>query len=153
PDILLRRSTDGGATWSPPVRVNDDPAGTGVDHRSPHLAIGANGVIQVTWFDRRNAHTPVRPECNNPLSRPGLGDVYLASSSDGGATFSPNRRVTDRLIDWDVGLDCRIASANLLGPVVAPLAGTGAIVAWADSRDGSIYTNDQEIFLARTLDT
>ena len=29
-DTIVQRSTDNGATWSPPVRVNDDPRGNGV---------------------------------------------------------------------------------------------------------------------------
>ncbi|MHB1533568.1 MAG: cell wall-binding repeat-containing protein [Acidimicrobiales bacterium] len=149
PDIYLRHSTNGGATWSAPLRVNDDPPGRGVDHRSPHLSVAPDGRLDIVWFDRRNAHSPARKECNTGLTRPGLGDVYYASSSNGGVTVSANRRITDRMINWDVGFDCRIASSNLLGPVSAPLANSGVIFAWADSRDGNIYNENQDIFLAR----
>src|SRR5207245_4583157 len=34
-DIFLIRSTDGGMTWSAPIRVNDDPRGNGHDQFNP----------------------------------------------------------------------------------------------------------------------
>jgi hypothetical protein len=149
PDIEVRHSTDGGRTWSSPARVNDDPAGQGTDHRSPHLSVAPDGRLDVVWYDRRNAHSPERKECAVSLTRPGFGDVYYASSTDGGVTFSANHRITDRLIDWDVGLDCRIAGSNLLGPVSVPLGDNGVLFAWPDSRFGNLGNENQDIFLAR----
>lgn len=149
PDIYVQRSTDAGRTWSSPARVNDDPAGQGTDHRSPHLSVAPDGRLDVVWYDRRNAHSPARKECAVSLTRPGFGDVYYASSTDGGVTFSANRRITDRLIDWDVGFDCRVADSNLLGPVSAALGNNGVLFAWPDSRQGNVGNENQDVYLAR----
>ncbi len=48
--IYLRRSTDGGATWGAAVAVNGGAANV---HRfMPWLSV-ADGVVHVTWYDRR----------------------------------------------------------------------------------------------------
>src|SRR5262249_45541585 len=53
PDILASRTLDGGATWTPPVRVNDDATGTGVVQDMPWAAFGPGGALAVGWRDRR----------------------------------------------------------------------------------------------------
>jgi hypothetical protein len=60
-DILVSRSTDAGATWDPPVRVNDDPifhiflgVPRGTDHFQPGIAVDRSGAVAVCWYDRRS---------------------------------------------------------------------------------------------------
>jgi len=72
-DVWIAKSTDGGNTWSAPIRVNDDPAGS-EQFLSWMTIDGANGNIYVVFYDRRN-YTD-----NNT-------DVYVARSVDGGETF------------------------------------------------------------------
>ena len=86
-DIAFTRTTDGGQTWSTPVRLNDDPVGNGVDQFQPSLAIGPGGVLGVSWYDRRD----------DPQHF--LYAVYYSQSSDGGQTWSANQRVGDVLGD------------------------------------------------------
>ena len=75
-DVWLVKSTDGGTTWSSPVRVNDDAPG-----RQQFLTWmdvdKVTGNIYCVFYDRRNF---------GPSSQ--LTDVYLAKSIDGGTTFS-----------------------------------------------------------------
>ena len=73
-DIWLVKSTDGGLTWSDPIRVNDDPPGK---HQFfNHMAIDqVTGKIYIVFYDRRN-YTDQNT------------DVYVASSDDGGETFT-----------------------------------------------------------------
>ncbi len=79
-DIYFVRSTDGGRTWSEPVRVNDDR--TSQDQFMPAMAISPDGTLAVIWYDRR-------------LDRANLKfDVYMAVSRDGGRTWLPNKRIT-----------------------------------------------------------
>jgi hypothetical protein len=83
-DIAFSRSTDGGATWSTPLRINDDPQGNGVDQFQPSIAVRPDGLIAVTWLDRR-------------LDPPNhyWYDVFYSQSTDGGLTWSQNQRVSD----------------------------------------------------------
>lgn len=70
-----------GTAMSEPVRLNDD-SGT-ADQFFPAISVNPNGVIDVVWYDRRN-------DAENRLL-----DIYHTYSLDGGATWSPNFRVTE----------------------------------------------------------
>ncbi|HEX3541979.1 MAG TPA: sialidase family protein, partial [Acidimicrobiales bacterium] len=113
-DIYFQKSTDGAATWSNPLRVNDDPTRNGANQNLPHIAVAPNGRIDVVWMDNRNGY--VAPAT---LSPGGELDVYYASSTDGGASFSANRRINDRLINTDMGISSEDGSYAWFGPVVA----------------------------------
>jgi len=138
-EIILQRSSDRGETWSTPVRVNDDPAGR--VQSFPQVTVGAGGRVDVTWFDRRHEYPG-----------PGgarLGDIYTARSSDGGASFAANRRVTDRSFNRDTGIEGALGSYSFYGPVSEPLAGGGLLTAWMDSRAGDADNGVQDVFLSR----
>ncbi len=79
-DIWLSKSSDGGTTWSAPVRVNDD--NTNRHQFFTWMAIDqTNGHLYVVFYDRRN-YTDNRT------------DVYLARSIDGGINFE-NKRISE----------------------------------------------------------
>jgi hypothetical protein len=50
--ILISRSTDGGHSWSAPVKVNHTPSGKQAFTAAVHVA--ANGDVAVTYYDFRN---------------------------------------------------------------------------------------------------
>jgi hypothetical protein len=52
-NIMLSGSFDGGHTWTPPVRVNDNAVPA--DEFQPNLAAAANGTVSVNFYDRRLA--------------------------------------------------------------------------------------------------
>jgi hypothetical protein len=70
-DILLARSTNGGVTWSTPVRVNRVP---GRSAFAPQVHVAADGMIGVTYFDLRS---DTADETTLPT------DYWLARSQDG----------------------------------------------------------------------
>ncbi len=142
-DALVQRSTDNGATWSQPVRVNDDPRGNGVRQLAPDISVAPNGRVDVVWFDTRtNLPSPVIP-------RPaGQGDVYYASSTDGGLTFSGNRRITDRSINLDDGTLGRNGTYTWWGPDSVPLGNDSVLFAWGDARNGNVDSAANDVFLA-----
>ncbi|HEY3090873.1 MAG TPA: sialidase family protein [Jatrophihabitantaceae bacterium] len=56
-DVKFTQSTDGGATWTAPVIVNDnvDAPGVPTDQFQPSVATGPNGAVAVAFYDRRQA--------------------------------------------------------------------------------------------------
>jgi hypothetical protein len=69
--VLLTTSTDGGLTWSTPVRVNADPT---VPAFTPAIALARDGTIGVTYYDLRSYASG---------SAALLTDYWLARSGDG----------------------------------------------------------------------
>jgi hypothetical protein len=57
-DVLMRFSTDKGATWGfAPIKVNSDlqpRIGYGHDHYQPGIAVDATGKVAACWYDRRS---------------------------------------------------------------------------------------------------
>jgi hypothetical protein len=93
-NLYLSASHDGGKSFDPPSRVNDDekPA----VHGMHSLAIAKDGRIYVAWLDERNINQP--SESANPNMPAGHHmesnrEVFVASSSDGGRSFSANMRI------------------------------------------------------------
>ncbi|HEX2574405.1 MAG TPA: sialidase family protein [Polyangia bacterium] len=89
-DILYARSTDGGRSWSAPVRVNDDAGGGHQFHPMLSVTAGRGGdQVAVSFYDRRD-------DANNCLSH-----VYATTSADGGRSWSPNVRLTTVASSFD----------------------------------------------------
>lgn len=135
-DVRFARSTDGGDTWSAPTVLNDD--GTDTDQSAPGIAVAPNGRIDVAWYDNR--HSP--EDADAPLQ-----DVYAASSTDGGETFAPNTRITDRSIDRSIGIwGNNIGSHTNVG--VTSLDG-GGYFAWQDSRNAHPEAQPEDVYMAK----
>ncbi len=79
-DIFITKSTDGGQTWSTPVKVNDD---IGNHHQFlTWMSLDpTTGYIYIIFYDRRNYND-------------NRTDVYLAVSRDGGNSFE-NFKISD----------------------------------------------------------
>jgi hypothetical protein len=81
-DIFFTKSTNGGLSWTTPIRVNDDTATN--DQFHPWMAVKSDGTIDVVWYDKRNS------------ANDDQWDVYFTKSTDGGASFLINTRITDQ---------------------------------------------------------
>jgi hypothetical protein len=104
-DVKFTQSTDGGATWSTPVVVNDnaDAPGTPTDQFQPSVAAGPAGAVGVAFYDRRQAcpnGKSVRPE---DVGRTNFCiDTSLQAYKDSGsgaAPVGPNVRLSQ--FTWD----------------------------------------------------
>jgi hypothetical protein len=128
-DVFLTYSDDHGATWSSPLRINDDAVGNGCDQFHPWLCVSEDGAVNVIFYDRRND--------------PGnfLMDLYVAQSFDGGASFEPNRRVTTVSSNPTAGT----GRAGLIGEYIGLAAPYSARLhpVWTDTREGhqDVYTS------------
>lgn len=129
-DIVFQRSTDGARTWSSPVRLNDDNPAAQYTHYLPQIDVAPNGRVDVVWYDFRLAHgfSP---------------DVYYTYSTDGGATWAANRRVTDRSIDLNFGVS---ANSDVRQPPGVASANQVAVFGWADTRQANPATQTQDVY-------
>src|SRR5262249_757858 len=92
-DIFVRFSDDNGATWSNPIRVNDDPPGNGKSQFQDAIAVDeSTGNVGITWYDTRNSAA-----ANN------TAQIFASASTDGGVTWMPNVRVGAALSNSTVG--------------------------------------------------
>jgi hypothetical protein len=81
-DVMFVRSTDGGLTFSTPVRINDDGL-TNKWHWFGTFSVSLNGRLDAVWHDSRNA-------ANNTDSQ-----LFYSYSTDAGVTWSPNVAVSN----------------------------------------------------------
>ena len=82
-DVMFVRSTDGGQSYSSPIRITDDPVNQSKWHWFGTLSVAPNGRIDVVWLDTRNA-------ANNTDSQ-----LFYSYSLDGGNSWSPNVAVSE----------------------------------------------------------
>jgi hypothetical protein len=54
-NVYLTASFDGGASWSTPVQVNDNPATEDTEALQPNLDVAPDGTVSVAFYDRRLA--------------------------------------------------------------------------------------------------
>jgi hypothetical protein len=143
PAVLFMRSSDGGRTWSQPAKLNDADPQRSWDFKelNPWIDVAPNGRIDAVWTDWRDDITFV-PE---PNRRNALQHVYYTYSLDGGRTWAPNIRVTDRAIDRRLS----VWSTGVNGPVGLASRDSVAYVAWDDSRNSTVESQTQDIYFTR----
>jgi hypothetical protein len=109
-DMLIARSTDGGASFSAGVTINDTHLNAEYSYNfPPRLAIDDSGTVHVAWFDMRYGFT----------------NCFYDESTSGGLTFSQDAVVNDNHDSLSHSLP-RIAAGN--GRVA---------VAYMDKRNGN----------------
>ena len=82
-DVMFAKSTDGGLTFDPPVRINTD-TGTDAYQWFGTMSVAPNGRIDVIWLDTRDAP-------NNTFD----SALYYAFSEDQGDTWSDNTIISE----------------------------------------------------------
>jgi subtilisin-like proprotein convertase family protein len=128
-DVSFIRSTDGGTTWSAPVRVNDDPSSANWQWFTAH-SVAHNGRIDMIWNDTRGS------------GQSNLSQLYYAYSWDGGVTWSPNVPVSP-VFDSLVGFP----NQNKIGDYYGIVSNdTGADVAYS-----ATFNNEQDIYYLRVF--
>ena len=134
PDIKCQYSTDGGATWSGPVIVNDDANSSTSDQWFPAVWCDkVNGRLYVKWYNTRN----------NPATY-GV-DVY-ASYSTNGETFVTNQKLTTA--NWVYPCPACGANQNCYKGDYDAIASYrfSSLAMWTDMRNCN-FTIWQHIFL------
>jgi hypothetical protein len=111
-EIFYKKSTDKGITWSKSQRLT----WTLTDSWSPCIAVDSAGNPYVVWHEYMS----------------GNAEVYFKKSTDGGATWTMNKRVT-----WNAGWS--------IAPKIAVDSSGGLHLVWSDFSPGNY-----EVFYARS---
>lgn len=130
-NVNFVRSTDGGVTWSAPVKVNDD-GGTNAWQWFGTLSIAPSGRLDAIWNDTRNGENMY------------MSQVFYAYSTDGGVTWSPNEAATglwDSRVGWP--------RQNKIGDYYHMISDdAGAMLAYA-----ATFNGEQDVYFMRiTID-
>ncbi|MBV8527438.1 MAG: exo-alpha-sialidase [Candidatus Dormibacteraeota bacterium] len=123
-----------GGTWSSPKQVGTIKNAANDEQNRPVLAQAPGGRIDMAYYDTSNG---------------GSQDVYLATSDDGGATFSTPQLVTTTSSNINVGP----VSEDGVHPGFGEWLGlvstdSGAQIAWTDTRRGTVDSAKQDIYFA-----
>lgn len=126
-DVFVRHSADGGRSWGPPRRLNNDALGNGRNQYAVRLAAGRRGRLDAVFYDRSE----------DPANR--HSQVVYSSSTDQGLTFARPVRLTSQ------------PSAGVTGDRLALVEdGSSVVAAWADTRNAtSTSPGVQDIFAAK----
>ncbi len=128
-DVHFIRSTDGGETWSAPLRINTDDRNAWQWFGT--MSVAPNGRIDVVWIESLTGAVP------------NLGEIYFSSSSDGGFTWSDAEVVTP-VFDSHVGFPRQ----NKMGDYFHMRSDlVGADLAYA-----ATFNNEQDVFFLRIGD-
>jgi hypothetical protein len=123
-DIYFTESTDGGNTWSKPLRVNDD--NTNNDQWFPALAVTPDGShVGIFWYDRR------LDPADNLIDRFGA----IGTVSGHALTFGANFRVTDVSFPPAFNIDHPLVAPTYMGDYDTASADNNYFyTTWADNR-------------------
>ena len=127
-DVMFVRSTDGGHTFSAPLRVNDDPVNHNKFHWFGSIGVASNGRIDSVWLDSRNA-------TNSTDSQ-----LFYSYSTDGGVTWAPNIAVSDSFNPF-----LGYPNQNKLGDYLTIVSdNTGGNVAYA-----ATFNQEEDVYYVR----
>lgn len=139
-EVYFRASGDGGVTWTDKKLLNDDPKGR-ANQIDPGISVAPNGRVDLAWYDGRLSPRPLAQRTET-----GLNDVYLTYSLDGGGTFAPNIRVSDRSADRSIGVWANNVDQRLNVGVTS--SNGAAYVAWSDTRNANIEFQPEDVYAA-----
>ncbi|MEZ4652751.1 MAG: FlgD immunoglobulin-like domain containing protein [Candidatus Eisenbacteria bacterium] len=128
-DVHFVRSTNNGATWSTPLRLNDDSGNNW--NWFGTMSVAPNGRIDVVWNDTRNT------------GQQNLSELFYTYSTDGGVTWSPNQQLSSVWDSW-VGWP----NQNKIGDYYHMRSDlVGADLAWA-----ATFNGEQDVYYTRIGD-
>jgi hypothetical protein len=120
--------------------VNDDTRDDGRSQYLPRVGVAPDGRVDVAYYDRRSDPNDV------------MTDVSLASSTDRGASFPTQVRVTDRRFSSRVGPEGPGGEADLGTRIGLVSVEDRALAVWTDTRNGSVASARQDIYAAVVVD-
>jgi Neuraminidase (sialidase) len=134
PKVAFSQSTDGGKTWSTPIKI--DRAPERAEAFTPQIAVSSDGTIGVTYYDTENATS----------SNPGNTDEFIlhchAATAD--CTNPAN---------WVAGGETRFSTTGSFDMTKAPLTPTGYFTGDYEGLTTSGTTFDPFFVMAQPIAT
>jgi hypothetical protein len=124
-DCYMIKSTDGGSTWSAPIRINQDPIGQGKTHYFPWVTCDqANGNVSFVFYDNRNVAA-------------NQAETFMAYSYNGCNTIT-DMQVSD--VSWTPS-PVPLMATGYMGDYLGITAYNGLVYpTWTDNRLGYVMT-------------
>lgn len=139
-NVYFVASRDGGASWSAPIRLNDDAGGAHSFQWFPMLSVAPNSRIDAVWYDTRNGSGPAAYR---------YSQLYYSYSWDGGKTWSRNQAVTP-------AFDSHLPQ-TLVNGQMRPIAKLGDYTQMVSDSNGAhiayaaTYNGDQDIYYLKVF--
>lgn len=127
-NVMFARSTNRGATWSAPRRINDDAANQNAYHWFGTLSVAPNGRIDACWNDTRHS-------TNNSTS-----ELYYTWSENGGLTWATNRPISPPF-NHSLGYPVQQKMGDYLGMISL---NEGACIAYT-----ATFNGEEDIYFVR----
>ena len=141
-NVYIARTTNGGTSFDYPLQVNDD--GTTFDQWMPDISVDDAGRVWVYWYDSRN-------DASNLLT-----EIYGAVSTDGGATFSPNFKISNQNFNPNVIKEYQGADHYYIGDYVGMSGRTFTLPVYSgqnnSKNDYSAYLPDYGVSFQKATD-
>jgi hypothetical protein len=119
--IFFSKSIDGGNTWAPSKKVDDDPLSEG--QRMPDIALDSDDNLYVVWRDKKD----------------GDWDIYFTNSTDEGDNFSSSVQVSEDFLD-----------EAQFHPSIAVSDEGKIFVTWLEDKDFPNEENVSDIYFANS---
>lgn len=137
PDVYVWTLRPGATAWGPPVQVNDTRPSDKSSQLLPRTSVAPDGRLDVLYYDRRADPRNIMTESS------------LQSSYDGGRTFLPRLRLSERPFDSRIGYGSERGIPDLGSRLGLISTSERALGVWTDTRGGTRVSGKQD--LARGL--
>jgi hypothetical protein len=142
-NVYTIRSTDNGATFGTPVRLNTDTSGKA--NWQPNLSVAADGTLVAVWYDERNATATCVKGSTSVLCY----QMYAAKSNNGGATWSADAPFSSVVSPLPNQPDPSIVTEYVGDYDYSYFAGNHHLHPWTDGRVPINSASQQDVFFGR----
>jgi len=143
-DVYYIRSTDGGVTFSTPLKLNTD-GGTRPQWQ-PNLSVSPTGTLLATWYDARESATCTKGDPNVPCYR-----MWSRKSNDNGASWLPDDALSDVVSPLPNQPDPNIVFGYAGDYDYGSAITTKHVTSWTDGRVTINNQSQQDAFTDRDL--